>query len=87
MKNKKKIDSLKVISALVLGTLIGSVIGLLCAPEKGSNTRFRLMNGAKDMAEDLKRKMKSQGSSFRNKAASLHQTAEEKLNDLTNSTK
>lgn len=39
--------------ALVLGTLIGAGIGVLLAPEKGSNTRDNLKKEAKDIKEKL----------------------------------
>ena len=47
-------DTGKVIGAAVIGVLVGAALGILLAPEKGSETRKKMMQGFKDLAEDLK---------------------------------
>ena len=80
-------DSGKVIGALLVGALAGAALGILFAPNKGSKTRGRLIGGAKDLANDLKKKMKNEASALRNKAEELEGLAEDKIANLADSVK
>lgn len=50
---EKSDDTGKVIAAVLLGVAIGAALGILFAPEKGSVTRAKLVNGLKDVAEEM----------------------------------
>ena len=80
-------DSGKVIGALLVGALAGAALGILFAPNKGSKTRNKLIGGAKDLANDLKKKMKNEAAALRNKAEELEGLAEDKIANLADNVK
>lgn len=80
-------SSLKVIGTLALGAIAGAALGILFAPDKGSRTRQKLMNGASDITDDIKSRMKQEANALRKKADDLETLAAEKVNDITNNVK
>jgi gas vesicle protein len=57
MENSK--DTGKLIGAMLLGAAIGVGIGVLFAPNKGSETRKKIVDGLKDIAEELNDTLKN----------------------------
>jgi gas vesicle protein len=77
----------KIIVAIVAGALTGAALGILFAPHKGSKTRRKLINGAKDLVEDIGEKIKEGVSSLISKAEDIEELAEEKAQDIVNNVK
>ena len=49
----------KMIGALLIGAAIGGALGILFAPDKGSETRKKLVGKADDLTDNLKEKFSS----------------------------
>lgn len=50
-------DNGKLLSALLVGAAAGAVLGLLFAPEKGSDTRKKIADDAEDLFGKLQKKI------------------------------
>ena len=74
----------KVIGGILIGTLLGAVLGILFAPMDGSKTRNKIATGAKDLADDLVKKMKTKANDVASKAEEMAGMAEEKINNMKN---
>jgi len=46
----------KLIGALLVGAAIGGVLGILFAPDKGSETRKKILSNSEDLTDDMKEK-------------------------------
>jgi gas vesicle protein len=77
----------RLVGALVVGALAGAALGILFAPEKGSRTRSNIVDGAKDLADDIKRKMKNEAAQLRKKAEDLEEQAKDKVEEVINNVK
>lgn len=53
-------DSGKIVTALLAGLAAGAVLGILFAPEKGSETRDRLNESLADLGEAIKERAEEQ---------------------------
>ncbi|MGK6350739.1 YtxH domain-containing protein [Parapedobacter sp. DT-150] len=53
-------DNAKVVAALLAGLAAGAALGILFAPEKGSETRDKLNDSLKDLGDALKERTAEQ---------------------------
>ncbi len=47
----------KILGALLLGAAAGAVLGILFAPDKGTETRKKIKQKGEDLLDDIKRKI------------------------------
>lgn len=84
-------DSGKILTALFVGAAAGAAVGLLFAPDKGSETRRRLAGAAQDLADEASNRLAEGKSALKNVrdrisngAEELRDKAENRIDSLKN---
>ena len=67
----------KIITALLAGAAAGAVLGILFAPEKGSETRKKVSDEGKRLAQSLKEKFNLAREKYEEGKSNLQQSMEE----------
>jgi gas vesicle protein len=70
------------ILALLAGAAIGVGIGMLFAPDKGSNTREKIKNGFDDLKENAKNKFSTSEEEIKNKLAQSKEELKDTVDTL-----
>ena len=71
----------KIILGVLGGVAIGALIGVLFAPEKGDDTRKKIMNKSNDYADELKDKLDTLLGSITNKYEKIWKEGENLIAD------
>lgn len=72
-------DSIKTTLAFIGGAAVGAAVGILLAPEKGSDTRKKILSRAKDLADDVTEAAKEKYNDLVSRKEELMAEAEEEL--------
>lgn len=84
----------KMLSGVLLGAAAGAVLGILFAPDKGTETRKKISKKGTDLRDSFKAKMNSlvddisdQYEEAKNEAGKLVDSGKEKMESFKNETK
>lgn len=80
LNNKSMNDNAKVVAALLAGLAAGAAVGLLFAPEKGTDTREKLNESLKDLGEAIKERSAEQKEHMNELKEKLVATVKGKVN-------
>jgi len=69
----------KVIGALLIGAAIGATLGILFAPDKGSETRRKIATKGTDLNDNFKEKINEFFSDLQNKFDSAKENVKESI--------
>ncbi|HZH54858.1 MAG TPA: YtxH domain-containing protein [Sphingobacteriaceae bacterium] len=72
-------DNTKVVAALLAGLAAGAALGILFAPDKGSDTREKVNESLKDLGDAIKERTSEQANHVSALADSLIATIKSKL--------
>jgi gas vesicle protein len=68
----------KILTAVGAGIVVGTIVGVLFAPEKGSETRKKISGQGKKIVEDVQNKFRRGRNKFNDLADDLLQATREK---------
>lgn len=72
----------KIITALAAGLAAGAILGVLFAPDKGSETRKKINEEGKKLADDLKEKFNKSKKDLNDLKEDIGHTVKEKVQDF-----
>ena len=76
-------NNVKLIGALVLGAAIGGILGILFAPDKGSETRKKILAKGDDLTDAMKEKFNDFIEEFESEAENVKSKTNEFIENGT----
>ncbi len=76
-------DLFKTTLVFIGGAAIGATLGILLAPERGSETRKKILSRAQDLADDVTEAAKEKYNELIHRKDGLMAEAEEELSSMT----
>jgi gas vesicle protein len=76
-------NSGKIITAVAAGIAVGALLGILFAPDKGSETRRKINEQGKKLADDLKEKLNKKKEEFTELKDDIQNSVKEKVQEFT----
>lgn len=73
----KDMNTGKVVLGVLTGVAVGAILGILFAPEKGSDTRANIAKKTSDVGDDIKSKFEDMFASLNHKLDGLKSNANE----------
>lgn len=71
----------KLVTGVLAGAAVGAILGILLAPDKGSETRKKIAKKSNDLSGSVKDGIGKIGESINNKYQSIKGDAKEMMND------
>ena len=75
-------DTTKILIAFAAGTVVGTALGILFAPDKGAETRRKIAEEGKKIAGAMKNKFMAGKEKFDNLKVGIRQSAKEEIEEL-----
>jgi gas vesicle protein len=73
----------KILTALAAGVAVGALLGVLFAPDKGTETRKKINDQGKKLADDLKEKLNKGKNDLNDLKEEISHTVKEKVQEFT----
>lgn len=75
-------DTTKILTAFAAGALVGAIAGVLFAPDRGSETRRKIAEQGRKIADSMKDKIKVGKEKFKDLKEGLGQNFKEEVEEL-----
>ncbi|MFZ1677532.1 MAG: YtxH domain-containing protein [Saprospiraceae bacterium] len=75
-------DTYKMLTAFALGAAAGAVLGVLFAPDKGSNTRLKMNKKGREMVDEVNELMDKSKDKFTHLKSDLVKARKEPVEDM-----